>query len=83
MTQKLFQPLKKTLKLQYKPNIRKAVAVILPSLLELFYAISIKKLIKLILDKVASFRSAVRIGRSFPRAFSSASHSIHYRRNFA
>lgn len=75
---------KKTLKLAYKINLRKAFAIILPKIRKMLFCNkrTLKKLIRSLVEDIQKYKSAVRNGRKFKRVFNSAKHSVNYKRNF-
>lgn len=75
--------IKKTSKISYKTNIRKATAIIKAKILAMLFS-NAKKLSKLInetLNLIQEFKSAVRPNRSFKRKFNRSQHSVGYKFN--
>lgn len=75
---------KKTLKLEYKPNIRKTAVFVVKNIFKMLYS-SIKGLTKIINDilcNVVKFKSAIRKNRTFLRKKNSSKYSVGYKRNF-
>ena len=74
---------KKTLKLEYKINVRKATAVVVSQIATMLFADSIK--LNALIDKIVSiikdFKLPVRKNRSFERRFNNSKHSVNYKRN--
>ena len=75
---------KKTLKLEYKPNIRKTAVFVVKNIFKMLHC-NIKKLPAImnnILCNVVKFKSAVRKNRTFLRKENSSKHSVGYKRIF-
>ena len=74
---------KKTLKLEYKPNVRKATAVVISKFATMLFANQRKlsAIINKVVDFIKDFKLPVRKNRSFKRAFNNTKHSFNYKRN--
>lgn len=74
---------KKTLKLEYKPNIRKATAVVISKFAAMLFANQRKltAIINKVVDFIKDFKSPVRKNRAFKRAFNYSKHAVNYKRN--
>ena len=74
---------KKTLKLEYKINVRKATSVVVSQIATMLFADSIKlnALINKIVEFIKDFKLPVRKNRSFKRHFNNSKHSVNYKRN--
>lgn len=70
---------KKTLKLEYKPNIRKATAVVISKFATMLFANQRKltAIINKVVDFIKDFKSPVRKNR----AFNHSKHAVNYKRN--
>ncbi len=74
---------KKTEKLEYKYNFRKAAGIIIPQISVMLYSKQNKlsKIIDNILNIIKDFKSAIRSNRAYKRNPNSSRHSIYYRHN--
>lgn len=75
---------KKTLKLEYKPNIRKIAVFVVKNMFKILHSSTkgLSKIIKDILCNVVKFKSAIRKNRTFLRKENSSKYSVGYKRNF-
>lgn len=75
---------KKTTKLDYKSNLRKASAIIIPKITEMMFCNSRKLsyMINKLIQNVKKYKSAIRMNRKFKRKPNLAKHSVNYKRNF-
>jgi len=71
---------KKTLKHEYKTNIRKAIGILRTKMLKLMRTSCRQELIDKLVHFIAKFKSVIKPNRSFPRNFTSANHSIFYKK---
>lgn len=75
--------IKKTLKFNYKVNVRKASAVIISGFATMLFA-NQRKLSAMIdktVDFIKDFKSCVRNGRTFDRNFHNSKHPFNYKHN--
>lgn len=74
---------KKTEKLNYKCNVRKAAGIIIPQVTVMLFAKQNKlsKIIDKIVNIIKDFKSAVRPNRAYKRNPISSRHYIYYRHN--
>ena len=74
---------KKTEKLEYKCNFRKAAGIIIPQIPVMLYSKQNKlsKIIDNIVNIIKDFKSAIRPNRAYKRNPNSSRHSIYYRHN--
>ena len=74
---------KKTLKLEYKLNIRKATSVVISKFATMLFANEIKlsAIINRVVDFIKDFKLPVRKNWSFKRTFNNSKHSVNYKRN--
>jgi len=74
---------KKTEKLDYKCNVRKAAGIIIPQISIMLFSKQRKlsKIINRIVNIIKDFKSAVRPNRTYKRNPNSSRHSIYYRHN--
>ena len=75
--------LKKTLKLDYKINIRKAFSVIIPQFSVMLFSSrnKLSKLIDTVVSIIKNFKSAIRPNRKYDRVPNASRHSVYYRHN--
>lgn len=76
--------IKKSLKLDYKLNLHKAFAVILPKIMKMLFCSHriLKNLTDFLIKVIQKYKSAIRKGRTFKRIPNKSKHSVNYKRNF-
>ncbi len=75
---------KKTTKLDYKLNLRKAAAIIIPKIMEMMFCNNRKlsDMISKLIQCAKRYKSAIRMNRIFERKPNFSKHSVNYKRNF-
>lgn len=76
---------KKQLKYEYKINIRKGTAIMIPRFAEVLFASKTKfsKIVNKVIDLMKDFELPVRKNRTFERKFNRSKHSVTYKKNTA